>query len=114
MIVFILSVTSAAKDSELLERMDDILLSESKIKYPEPSKKIQFERENVLGASNSPVFCGTFDGQSVAVKRIEKRYPPSPGEDREIAAQIHLDHRNVVKMITAEQDDDFRYQKTSN
>ena len=99
----------------ILERMDHILSSESKIKYPTPlSKKIKFERENVLGASNSSVFRGTFGGQSVAVKRIEKRYPPSPGEDREIAAQIHLDHRNVVKMIAAEQDDDFRYQKTSN
>ena len=90
--------------------MDDILSSESKIKYPTPlSKKIKFERGNVLGASNSSVYRGTFDGQTVAVKRIERRYPPFPGEDREIAAQIHLNHRNVIKMITAEQDDDFRY-----
>ena len=90
--------------------MDDILSSESEIKYPKPfSGEIKFERENVLGKSNSTVFRGTFNGQSVAVKRIERRYPPSPGEDREIAAQIHLNHRNVIKMITAEQDDDFRY-----
>ena len=90
--------------------MDDILSSESKIKYPTPfSKKINFERGNVLGASNSSVYRGTFGGQTVAVKRIERRYPPSPGEDREIEAQIHLNHRNVVKMIAAEQDDDFRY-----
>ena len=66
-------------------------------------------RENVLGASNSSVYRGTFDGKTVAVKRIERRYPSSPIEDREIKAQIHLNHRNVVKMIAAEQDVDFRY-----
>ena len=56
LIVFILSVTFAANDSELLERMDHILSSGSKIKYPKPfTKKINFERENVLGASNSSV-----------------------------------------------------------
>ena len=90
--------------------MDDILSSESEIKYPKPfSGEIKFERENVLGASNSPVYRGTFEDKPVAIKRIERRYPPSPGEDREIEAQIHLNHRNVVKMIAAEEDDDFRY-----
>ena len=84
--------------------------SESEIKYPKPfSGEIKFERENVLGASNSSVYRGTFDGKTVAVKRIERRYPSSPIEDREIKAQIHLNHRNVVKMIAAEQDVDFRY-----
>ena len=90
--------------------MDDILSTESEIKYSKPfSGEIKFERENVLGTSNSTVFRGTFNGQSVAVKRIERRYPPSPGEDREIEAQIHLNNPNVVKMITAEEDDNFRY-----
>ena len=89
--------------------MDDILSSESEIQYSKPfSGEIKFEKRNVLGTSNSSVYRGTFGGQSVAVKRIERKYPPPPGEDREIAAQIHLDHRNVVKMITAEEDDDFR------
>ena len=84
--------------------------SGSKIKYPKPfTKKINFERENVLGASNSPVYRGTFEDKPVAIKRIARRYPPSPGEDREIAAQIRLNHQNVVKMITAEEDKNFRY-----
>ena len=91
--------------------MDDILSSESEIKYPKPfSGEIKFERENVLGASNSPVYRGTFDGKTVAVKRILKSNESSLTEvDREIAAQIRLNHQNVVKMITAEEDDDFRY-----
>ena len=90
--------------------MDDILSSESEIKYPKPfSREIKFERENVLGASNSPVYRGTFDGKTVAVKRILKSNESSLTEDREIAAQIRLNHQNVVKMITAEEDDDFRY-----
>ena len=91
--------------------MDDILSSESEIKYPKPfSGEIKFERENVLGASNSSVYRGTFDGKTVAVKRILKSNKSSLTEvDREIAAQIHLNHQNVVKMMTAEEDDDFRY-----
>ena len=91
--------------------MDDILSSESEIKYPKPfSGEIKFEKRNVLGESNSPVYRGTFDGKTVAVKRILKSNESSLTEvDREIAAQIHLNHRNVVKMITAEEDDDFRY-----
>ena len=91
--------------------MDDILSSESEIKYPKPfSREIKFEKRNVLGASNSPVYRGTFDGKTVAVKRILKSNKSSLTEvDREIAAQIHLNHQNVVKMMTAEEDDDFRY-----
>ena len=90
--------------------MDDILSSESEIKYPKPfSREIKFEKRNVLGASNSPVYRGTFDGKTVAVKRILKSNESSLTEDREIAAQIRLKHQNVVKMITAEVYDDFRY-----
>ena len=91
--------------------MDDILSSESEIQYSKPfSGEIKFEKRNVLGASNSPVYRGTFDGKTVAVKRILKSNESSLTEvDREIAAQIRLNHQNVVKMITAEEDDDFRY-----
>ena len=91
------------------ERMDDTLSGESEINYPKPfSGDIKFERRNVLGASNSTVYRGTFEEKTVAVKRILKSQS-SLTEDREITAQINLDHQNVVKMLTAEQDDDFRY-----
>ena len=83
------------------------------------SGKIKFEKDDseeriVLGSSNSTVYRGTFDGQSVAVKQIWKkpkveRSRESSSTDREIEAQIHLKHENVVKMITAEEDVDFRY-----
>ena len=91
--------------------MDDILSSESEIKYPKPfSGEIKFERENVLGASKSTVYRGTFGGKTVAVKIILKSNESSLTEvDREIEAQIHLNHRNVVKMITAEEDVHIRY-----
>ena len=89
--------------------MDDTLSGESEINYPKPfSGDIKFERRNVLGASNSTVYRGTFEEKTVAVKRILKSQS-SLTEDREITAQINLDHQNVVKMLTAEQDDDFRY-----
>ena len=87
------------------------------------SGKIKFEKDDseeriVLGSSNSTVYRGTFDGKTVAVKQIwKKQVKTSRAEvetsltevDREIAAQINLNHQNVVKMITAEEDDDFRY-----
>ena len=79
------------------------------------SGKIKFEKDDsgeriVLGESNSFVYRGTFDGKTVAVKRILKSNKSSSTEvDREIEAQIDLNHENVVKMITAEEDVDFRY-----
>lgn len=75
--------------------------------YPKPfSKKIHYERKDVLGEGNSIVYRGTYEEEEVAVKKIVLR--PSLNEDREFKAQLKLNHQNVLKILTVEQDADFR------
>ena len=66
------------------------------------SGKIKYDKQNVLGRGVSIVYGGTFEDKPVAVKRIEKRH----WQDREIEAQRNLDHQNVVKMLTAEKENE--------
>jgi hypothetical protein len=78
--------------------------------YPIPfSKKIQYEKKDVIGEGNSIVYRGTYEDNKVAVKRIVLR--PSLNEDREFKAQLKLNHQNVLKILTVEQDEDFRQVK---
>lgn len=78
--------------------------------YPKPfSNKIQYERKDVLGEGNSIVYRGTYEDNKVAVKRIVLR--PSLNEDREFKAQLKLNHQNILKILTVEQDADFRQVK---
>jgi hypothetical protein len=75
--------------------------------YPKPfSNKIQYERKNVIGEGNSIVYRGTYEDNEVAIKRIVLR--PSLNEDREFNAQLKLTHQNILKILTVEQDADFR------
>ena len=75
--------------------------------YPKPfSNKIQYERKDVLGEGNSIVYRGTYEDEEVAVKRIV--LGPSLNEDREFKAKLKLNHQNVLKILTVEQDADFR------
>ena len=77
------------------------------------SGKIKYDRNDVLGVANAIVYRGTYKSKKIAVKRIQ--LPPSsiadPTEDREIAIQIKLDHRNVLKILRVEHDEDFRYKQ---
>ena len=69
------------------------------------SGKIKYDKKNVLGRGISTVYGGTFEDKPVAVKRIERRHC----NDREIEAQLKLDHKNVVKMLTVEEENkDYR------
>ena len=72
------------------------------------SGKIKYDKKNVLGRGISTVYGGTFEDKPVAVKRIER----SNWQDREIEVQYkRIDHENVVKMLTVEEDvnQDYRY-----
>ena len=80
---------------------------EQSVAYPKPfSNEIQFDRNEVLGRGNSVVYRGTYKGLPVAVKRIVVDLLSK--EDREIRTQVKLDHENVLKIVTVEQDLDFR------
>ena len=83
--------------------------------YSKPfSEKIKYNRNYVLGVGNAIVYSGTYKGKVIAVKRIQIPPPSSIAnaiEDREIATQIKLDHKNVLKILAVEHDIDFRYSK---
>lgn len=67
-------------------------------------------KENVLGEGGyGHVFRGSYEGQDVAIKRIIE----SRAEIREFKAQMKLEHDNVLKILTVEQDDNFRYLKAN-
>ena len=81
--------------------------SSSRSTYPKPfSGKIKYDRNDVLGEGNSTVYRGTYKSKDVAVKRIVLQ--PSTSADREFTTQTKLDHQNVLKILTVEQDPDFR------
>jgi hypothetical protein len=97
-----------AKDIAQLLVNDEKVEKQEEVAYPKPfSNEIKFDRNEVLGIGNSVVFHGTYNGLPVAVKRIEV-FKLSK-EDREIRTQVKLDHENVLKIVTVEQDLDFRY-----
>ena len=61
----------------------------------------------LLFQGNSSVYQGTYMDKQVAIKK-----EPILGsfvEDREILAQKKLNHRNVVKLLAVEHDQDYRY-----
>jgi hypothetical protein len=75
--------------------------------YPKPfSNKIELDKNKVLGRGNSVVYSGSYERHPVAVKRIV--VDTLSKEDREVKTQVRLDHDNVLKILTVEQDADFR------
>jgi hypothetical protein len=76
--------------------------------FPQPfSFQIQFDRGIVLGVGHSFVYQGTYKDQEVAVKRIVSN-PSITEDDDNLKAQMHLAHENVLKIVTIEENADFR------
>ena len=71
------------------------------------SRKIKFDRSDViLKGAFGIVFLGLFNNEIVRVKRIAvHRVKLRQNMD----LQINLDHENVVKLFTVEDDEDFWY-----
>lgn len=67
--------------------------------------KLTVDRRDRLGCGFGHVFTGTFNGQKVAVKRIERHERQC---DREEKALMKLDHPNVVRLLHKEETEDFR------
>ena len=69
------------------------------------SGQITIIRNEELGkGSYGKVFVGIYNGDRVAVKRIEHHLV----DNREVEVQIQLRHENVVNILTVEEDLDFR------
>ncbi len=66
-----------------------------------------YQRKDVLGKGNfGIVFLGSHKGKQVAVKRLDlHRLDP---EDREVNLHMKLEHDNVLKILSVDEDDEFR------
>jgi hypothetical protein len=66
-----------------------------------------YQKKDVLGKGNfGIVFLGSHKSKQVAVKRLElHRLDP---EDREVNLQMKLEHENVLKILSVDEDDDYR------
>ena len=68
---------------------------------------VSFDRKKILGKG---VFEGNWNGQQVAVKRINLADQETNriGEQSPEEVLKNLDHRNVIKLLHVYSDDDFK------
>lgn len=71
------------------------------------SGKIECSKHILGRGGYGTVYRGRYEGCDVAVKRIQ--LDSFENEDREIKLQNGLDHDNVLKILTVEDNEDFRY-----
>jgi hypothetical protein len=68
-----------------------------------------FERDKILGRGTfACVFYGTLNGKPVAVKRIQLHDLEEFIPNWEEIAMKQLDHKNVVKLLHVEENEDFK------
>ncbi|XP_057372418.1 serine/threonine-protein kinase/endoribonuclease IRE1-like [Daphnia carinata] len=77
------------------------------------SKIVDYDRKALLGEGiAAQVFLGTFAGNQIAVKKIQKRMEQNQNKDvksREDTSMKQFDHPNVLKLIEIQEDVDFKY-----
>ena len=72
---------------------------------------VSFDRKKILGKGGfATVFEGNWNGQQVAVKRINLADQETNriGEQSPEEVLKNLDHRNVIKLLHVYSDDDFK------
>lgn len=70
--------------------------------------RLRISRNELLGdGRTAKVFKGEFDNQKVAVKRIQL-VDANKFFDREVKGMANMNHRNVLKLLAVDQDDDFK------
>ncbi|XP_045030478.1 uncharacterized protein LOC116923724 [Daphnia magna] len=71
---------------------------------------IQFDRQDFFGKGGSDsVQSGTFNGQRVAIKRIELTKGTDQSSGNEFETLQQLEHPNVVRLLQCGNDNNFRY-----
>ncbi|KZR95779.1 Uncharacterized protein APZ42_010254 [Daphnia magna] len=70
---------------------------------------IQFDRQDFFGKGGSDsVQSGTFNGQRVAIKRIELTKGTDQSSGNEFETLQQLEHPNVVRLLQFGNDNNFR------
>ncbi|XP_046633957.1 serine/threonine-protein kinase/endoribonuclease ire-1-like isoform X2 [Daphnia pulicaria] len=70
---------------------------------------LQYDRSKILGNGTfATVFWGTWNGEAVAVKRIEMHKLNKRFKDREEVAMRQMDHQNVLKLKEVQENMDFK------
>ncbi len=70
---------------------------------------LKFEREKLLGKGGfGVVFEGNWNGNPVAVKRINLTDVDLKDLEKEETAMKPLDHPNVIRLLHVQSDQDFR------
>ena len=70
---------------------------------------LQFVRENIIGMGGyGTVFAGTFNGQRVAVKRVQHLDDVKNREQENNKKLSRLNHPNIVQFKHYEEDETFR------
>ncbi|XP_045031222.1 serine/threonine-protein kinase/endoribonuclease ire-1 [Daphnia magna] len=71
---------------------------------------MDYKEEDVLGKGGfACVYGGTFKGEKVAYKKIDKWTLDDIAQEREEYTMQNLDHPNVLKLLDVQQDQNFKY-----
>ncbi|XP_057372419.1 serine/threonine-protein kinase/endoribonuclease ire-1-like [Daphnia carinata] len=77
---------------------------------------VDYDKDDLLGEGvESYVFKGTFAGDEVAVKRMEKKFGQKKANEekdfqtREEKAMKQFNHPNVLKLLEVQEDENFKY-----
>jgi hypothetical protein len=88
-----------SSDMDEMSHDDSVELVERQIQFDEKSQLVYGD------ISNRPIYCGMFNGKSVAVEKLKKNTEVSEAYD----SLLHLNHPNIIKVIHADQDRMFKY-----
>jgi hypothetical protein len=67
---------------------------------------VQFDRRKLIG--NGQVFAGTFKGENVAVKRVQRMMVSRHDRENSVNILQNLNHPCIVQFKHCEEDRDFR------
>lgn len=110
-----LLMTSSRKSNHLLteaEKKEKLESYRTQIQTRNAGNLIIFEKEpQILGSGINNVYRGTFDGKTVAIKKVQIARLRSIEGKREERAMKKLNHENIVKLFYVEDQGEFRYEK---
>ncbi len=72
-------------------------------------RKKSYMKRDILGKGTfGIVFRGSYRDEEAAVKRLELARLMDAGDDREVKLQIDLEHDNVLRILSVDEDEDYK------